>query len=334
MDATTPTTFPPEGSPTRELPGFLRSWALFIALQLPIMIAVLVICHYHSDNYLLANIDKERYLREAPGKRAIFVGGSGVAFSLDNDVIRPRLARLGYEPVNMGIFVGLGLPYMLNQTADGVREGDLVVLILEHEVFIKEDQFEGEANWASYVPANPRDFAYLRPRHYREFFRRQKPLDVAASYVREAVKPSPLGSIYARHRFDYSGSLMKERPASYFKDPSMNVWQERDDVYQWALAAVREFVSTCEGRGARVVMMMPAYPDFMLAANRELILDNEKRLAQDLNIPILLGVEESLLPQSDFYDTQYHLTNAGVDLRSDLVSRKLEAYLESAPAKP
>lgn len=80
------------------------------------------------DNYLAAAIDKNRLLREAPGPRLICVGGSGLAFGLDSVLLA---ARYRYSPINLGLQWILVPRFMMRQTQEYARPGDVVLLIIE-----------------------------------------------------------------------------------------------------------------------------------------------------------------------------------------------------------
>ncbi|MGC1275927.1 MAG: hypothetical protein WBC44_19655, partial [Planctomycetaceae bacterium] len=81
------------------------------------------------DHYLAAAADKGRWLRTAPGPRIILVGGSNVAFSMDCKILEDRY---GLAPVNMGLQARLGPRFMTRQVVDQVREGDVVIVMMEH----------------------------------------------------------------------------------------------------------------------------------------------------------------------------------------------------------
>lgn len=81
------------------------------------------------DNYIAALVDKDDLLKNAPGPRMIFLGGSGLAFGLDSQLIADRY---GYTPINYGLHIRLGPGFMLRHVREYVRPGDVVVLSVEY----------------------------------------------------------------------------------------------------------------------------------------------------------------------------------------------------------
>lgn len=86
------------------------------------------------NNYMASLIDKDERLRNAPGPRMIFVGGSGLAFGMDSQFIAERYA---YTPINYGLHAWLGPDFMLKHVGEHVRPGDVVVLCMEHLVLCR-----------------------------------------------------------------------------------------------------------------------------------------------------------------------------------------------------
>jgi hypothetical protein len=101
-------------------------------LQSPASIHAAVAAYLAGPNNFMATlIDKDERLKTAPGPRMIFVGGSGVAFGMDSQLIAERYA---YTPVNYGLHAALGGDFMLKHVGEHVRPGDVVVLCMENGV--------------------------------------------------------------------------------------------------------------------------------------------------------------------------------------------------------
>lgn len=85
------------------------------------------------DKYLLAIIDKVRLLHASGKSRIIFVGGSNTAFGINSPLIATALRR---KPVNAGLHAALGLSFPLRWVQEGVRRGDVVVVMPEYELLL------------------------------------------------------------------------------------------------------------------------------------------------------------------------------------------------------
>jgi len=64
--------------------------------------------------------------------RMIFVGGSNLSFGLNSQMIKEEL---NLNPINTGVHASIGIRYMLENTIQYVREGDIIILALEYSHF-------------------------------------------------------------------------------------------------------------------------------------------------------------------------------------------------------
>src|SRR5258708_4717199 len=82
-----------------------------------------------QTSFMAAMIDKHNRLNSIKGPRLIFVGGSSTAFGMNSEGIQKKMKM---PVINMAIIAGLGLDFILNETAAEMREGDIVVLSPEY----------------------------------------------------------------------------------------------------------------------------------------------------------------------------------------------------------
>src|SRR5689334_6191038 len=103
---------------------FLRKCALLVGFHLALFSAVLgayVKRFPPEQSYYAGSLDKHELLAHRASPRMIFVGGSSMAMGMDSDAVaRP----LGYNPVNMGMNVGVGLELMIEEVRPFLRPGD------------------------------------------------------------------------------------------------------------------------------------------------------------------------------------------------------------------
>src|SRR5262245_7415891 len=104
---------------------YLVKAAVFCSLQLAILAIIWAFYNKPSKNYLAAIYDELERLDTVFGKRLITLGGSGSAFGFNSKMLKDSL---GYEPVNMGLSIHLGLAAMLGSVEERVRAGDMVIL--------------------------------------------------------------------------------------------------------------------------------------------------------------------------------------------------------------
>ena len=59
-------------------------------------------------------------------------------------ILEPAERHTGRRCVNMGLFAGLGLPFMFGEARDGLRPGDVVVLSPEYHFYLSEPLLHGQ----------------------------------------------------------------------------------------------------------------------------------------------------------------------------------------------
>ena len=80
----------------------------------------------YGDTFMGELKSKYERLKETPGQRIVLVGGSGVAFDCDSEMIDEIFPS--YEVVNFGMYAGLGTKAVMDLSEAYIREGDIVIL--------------------------------------------------------------------------------------------------------------------------------------------------------------------------------------------------------------
>ena len=88
-----------------------------------------------SESLLFGAIQKDSLLKNVESPRIIFVGGSNLSFGINSQMIKDSL---GLNPINTAIHAAIGLKYMMENTLQYVREGDIVVLAPEYDHFYRK----------------------------------------------------------------------------------------------------------------------------------------------------------------------------------------------------
>ena len=82
-----------------------------------------------DNNYLSAIIDKHKKLETTNPPRIILVGGSNLTFGVDSKEIQDSI---GLPVINMGLHAGLGLPFMLGEIKNEIKQNDIILLSIEY----------------------------------------------------------------------------------------------------------------------------------------------------------------------------------------------------------
>ncbi len=279
------------------------------------------------NEYLLADIDKHEILANTPSPKIVFVGGSNLAFGISSGQIKKAT---GYNVVNMGIYIGLGLSYMLEEVKPYMNSGDIVVIVPEYEVYFPE-LIEDKDYLLRLLLYYPKGVKYLRdPLTILEvsnnFFYGYS--QVLRTSVNQAISPQEnYEDIYLRSAFNKFGDVTSHLETSSYppRKEKLNrkVWQ-----IDWtAVKLMNQFNADVQKRGVKVYYLYPSVSELYVKISLDTIKAIDGRLRQKLNFPILSTPERYIYPIEDFFDTVYHLNAQGREKRSQMVIKDLKSVL-------
>jgi len=299
---------------------FLRKLVLF---TIPILVFIVLGLFLPatprvSKSLLFSSIYKDELLLHAESPRMIFVGGSNLSFGLDSKTIKDRLS---VYPINTGVHASVGVRYMLENTIQYLKEGDIVVLALEYNHFYRDYEYGSEELLRAILDVAPSKYKLLN--------------------MGQVVNLVPYLPKY---------SLSKFKPTEYigFKESdvySINSFNEFGDVYKhWELTprtfspykpipgelnieVIQNILTAQEQIQSKNATLLITYPGFQ-DASYENSFEQIEKVEDELekNGFMILGYPERYkMPSEMMFDTPYHLTKEGVDLRTRLF---IEDYLE------
>ena len=264
-------------------------------------------------------IDKNKLLENTPCPRIIFIGGSNLSFGLNCQMIKDSLQL---NPVNTGIHVGLGLKYMLSDAEKYVKENDIVIVSPEYQQFYG-DLANGEIELLStIVDVSPNSIKLL---DYKQCYSLIKDIPMyLKSKVDGLINKSNLDStigIYDRKAFNSFGDvyihwkLPKEKV-----NPSGKIEGKiNDDVF----ISLNKFRDIVNKKKAVLYITFPCYQDLSFI-NATIQIKEIERNLKSYAFNLLSNPERYIIPDSLIYNTPYHLTKKGVDLRTSLLIEDLK----------
>lgn len=301
---------------------------------------------YDGDpSFICAVVDKARRLKSLGSPKALFIGGSNLAFNQDS---RRLEAVLGRPAFNLGLHASIGLSWMLAQAEAHLGPGDLAVVVPEFEQF--QNVYEGGVTLTQLLLTYPEGFRFLRswrqlrtipeaiiPRLETNLFWRLKKRRVLAEfkadpwYRRDAFDER--GDVVAHLRPDAAGALRlaveKERRAAAGRRPA--VMEAFDDEAK-AVRGLNVFAAVAGSRGARTVMAFPCISRTTFEANAGALRAFESRLRSELAMPLLGPVADCVLEPALFLDSAYHLLPEGRARNTERLASLLTAGGYALPA--
>ena len=275
-----------------------------------------------ENAYLAAMLDKSELLTDDSQPRVITVGGSNVAFGFDSESLGDRLEL---KPVNFGLHAALGMYFPLNYVESHVRAGDVVVLSFEFAV-LASSEIDGNpayvqellGYWPSAKPWFESNFSWKR-------FMDREALDLLHQWVVRGKRrlkgdpPQVIQNVYQRCNFNEFGDMVGHHGHSPKPWKPSGVIMLTDSVDR-AILRLNRFHEACLKKGAKVYYSSPPVSPARLALLGNKLSGLETTLSQRMTIPVVNSADEMVFQKDEFYDSQYHLTQAAASRRSRAVA--------------
>lgn len=271
--------------------------------------------------------DKIARLHRLASPKVVIIGGSNVMFGIDSSRIQ---RSTGLPTVNMGVNAGISVNYMLEVVRPWVGRGDVVVLCLEHGLYFK-DPLEMTDSTLEVLLHDPGGYQYLRSvggftwsGARRLLTSNSKVIGFIDNRVRPLFPRVPQ-RIYRRDSFDELGDLVAHvgRPSQH---PTASASaDEGQAVNAEALRVIEDFVAEVRRRGGRVVFSWPSIMKSQYERNRASIETvfaavRGSRILEPTSSPM-----DYVFPDELFYDTAWHLTGPGRQLRTERLLKEISA---------
>ena len=276
-----------------------------------------------TATFLFSLRDKHKLLEDSESPRLIFVGGSNLSFGLDSE----RIARECQTTViNMGIHGGLGLRYMLNDLRPFIRENDTILIVPEYDQFVRAARhangqrelvcvlFDVYPEGKARVPLSQwTHLSKLIP----TYAARKLLLGIKRGITAALGKPGRTDfGVYDRKAFNEYGDVVRHWDQAKVQFPPHGV---KGDIDHDAVAFLNSFVGFLESKKARACFLYPSFDATSYDQSRHFIESLDQTLRDALRFPILSKPDRYAFSSDLFFNTSYHLTKAGVDIRTERV---------------
>lgn len=308
----------------------LKNWVKLIALALAVLIPFGAIAcvaaiapPVYGQTFLGELSPKFDRLNEINEPKIIVVGGSSVAFGLDSQLLAQHV---GMPVVNFGLYATLGTKIMMDLSKANVNAGDIVVLAPEMDAqtlslyFNAEAALQGmESDWSMlrYIPTE--NYSDLAGGVYEY-------ITAKIRYLRNGLI-DPAG-VYNRDSFNEYGDIVYPRPHNTMLlgyDPTKTIELTPALFDQEFIDYVNEYTAYCQRQGATVYFSFPpmnagAVP---LSNTEESLFDFYCYLYENLSCKVIGNVNDYIIEENYFYDSNFHLNDSGVILRTSLLAHDI-----------
>lgn len=305
----------------------LLTTILTVLILAPFTLGGLLLPAQYTDTFMGELPVKLERLENAAGRRLIVIGGSGMAFAVDSELLEEDFP--GFTAVNLGMYADLGTKFLLDLTEDKLREGDIVILAPEQHsqtlsgYFGARSALQGmDGHWDLLRYVAREDWGRLAgalPSFSMEKWR----------FLIMGDRPEGEG-IYKRSSFNEYGDVESTLAAAnvmpgYF-DPSVAVSYDPSVLEGGFAERVRHFADSARKNGAEVYWYFCPADRLAVdeATSPDVFYDH---LCQVLGFPILGDPNTSVMDEAWFFDTDFHLNQSGRTVYTVQLIRDLKAQL-------
>lgn len=265
-----------------------------------------------SKSLLMANIDKNSLLLETPSPRILFVGGSNLSFGLNSQMINDSLQL---NPINTAIHASIGIKFMLDNTLDYVKKGDIVILAPEYSHFYRSLNTGSVELFRTVFDVNQKNIKHLNifqianiipylPKYSLTKFKPNEYFNVKESDVYSVNSFNQYGDTYT-----HWGMEQQEFPPAGTLNGEFN--------YE-VIKFFEEISFVINEKGAKLLVIFPGFQETSFNNSEEQIKKVERELLNS-NIEVIGTAERYKIPDSLMFNTPYHLNKKGVNYRTKLL---------------
>ncbi|SCX82041.1 hypothetical protein [Flavobacterium caeni] len=304
---------------------FLKKTVLFLCIPMAVMLIGLLLppTPRAEQSLLLVAPIKDSMLQHVKQPRIILVSGSSMGFGLVSQIVKDSLHR---NPINTGIHGGMGLYYLLDNTAQYIQKGDIVVLAPEYHQFFG-DFCEGneELLRVYFDNKNGLDFFKLRAVQLKKTYP-YIPRYAMSKFIPSQYFNLKTQEFYSKRAFNEYGDVNQHWGQTW---PNPVVFEKIDGDYlnTDVLQAVVEFNELVKSKGATLYFTFPGYLEHSFGVGKPQIKEFEAALRKT-NLTILGTPEQYIMTPDLIFDTPYHLTKEGATKRTQLLVKDLKTQMQ------
>lgn len=250
--------------------------------------------------------------------KIIIIGGSGCGFGICSPLLQEHY---NLNVCNTGTHAGLGLNLQINLFRKYITTNDIVIVIPEYEQYTK--MFYGDETalriLTSIYPEGYKQVSFLQQMHLYRY--------VPMAFT-DAQKSKGMGIFgdtipYAKEAVNEFGDVERYANRNHEnKEWKPNILKGCISVIPFLI--LKDFNEECKEKRVHLFIFPPAFRQEAFECNKSKINEIWSRLEKN-NLPVVSYPEAYMLPDSLFYDTDYHLTYEGVIIRTN----KLIADIDS-----
>ena len=281
----------------------------------------------YSNTFLAGLSVKYHRLKSIDQPKIVVIGGSNVAFGLDSLTMEKYT---GFSVVNFGLYATLGTKAMLDLSKSSVNKGDIIVISPETDAQTMSLYYNGESMWQ----ALDGDYGMLWDVGFDNF---GPLLGAFFSYSNDKLNfyldksmPDPKG-VYKKTSFNKLGDIIYERPYNSMLlhyDPTHQIMLDPSIVQDDFIEYLNRYAKYVRNKGAKIYFSFPPMNRLALekGSTEASIYSFYEYLRDKLDFEIISDINDYILDKDYFYDTNFHLNDTGVRVRTSMLAGDILRY--------
>lgn len=276
----------------------------------------------YDDTFVGELQEKYERLKGIEERKIVVVGGSSVAFGLDSEMME---SELGCKTVNFGLYADLGTKLMMDLSRSQVHEGDVFILAPE----LSRQTLSLYLNGETTLQAMDGKYSMLKSsdsEDYETYIGASWKMAAGKlNYLLSGKRPQNSGA-YKKENFNQYGDNIYDRPYNELSgygspinldfpiDFSDNVTTD----YEAFIEYVNEYTEFMRSKGAEVYFSFPPMNELAVSAEsgESVIAEFYRNLCLCLDCKVISNINDYILDDGYFFDSEFHLNNSGVTVRT------------------
>ncbi len=281
---------------------------------------------YGATYYAALKIKYDR-LTEVQGEKIVVIGGSSVAFGIDSKIAEQEL---GVPVVNFGLYAAFGLKCMLELSLDALGPGDIVVIAPELSSQMYSD-FVGSEYLLQACEGREELLWKLGPSYFKGLISKL-PAHLQAKRELAEKGATESAGVYALSSFDSFGDIIYDRPENIMDGmmseanlPEISGSLVSDEFVDM----LNTYTADARLRGAQVFFSFcPVNEKAVELADNIDIPGFLEELNGRLHCRVIASLEDHIMDAGYFYDSNFHMNNAGAVYNTLLLVNDLKRIQE------
>ncbi len=262
----------------------------------------------------------------------ILVGGSNLAFGIDQNLLAQKLSK---PILNTGLHAGFNPVFMFEIIRDNVKAGDTIVLALEHDAYTGPNTFKkiGASLVMQAIDSHISIYKYIPITFYPQIIDELIPFtELKVKTQREDAGCRP-NYVYTRCSFDGSGQMIFPRNTTTITDQSIKeksaIKEKNLIINEYNIQYLVAFVKEMSKKGVDVILVGPALARNALIVSEQEYYDFYREIANRIGVKLVGDPNEYTFELEYIYDTIYHLNSKGEQKRTNILAYDLINYFKN-----